>query len=152
MLVEWNATQTTYADDQCIHQAFEAQVERTPDVMAATFQDESLTYRELNARANQLAHRLRALGVGPEALVGVFVERSLDMLVGLLAILKAGGAYVPLDPTYPPGRIGFMLSDANVSVLLTQQRLLGELPPHEAQVVSIDTDSARRSACSPSGL
>ncbi len=96
-----NNTKIEYPQQQCIHQLFEAQVERTPDAVAVVFESEQLTYQELNARANQLAHYLRSLGVKPEVLVGICVERSLAMVIGLLAILKAGGAYVPLDPAYP---------------------------------------------------
>ena len=115
LLKQWNGTQADYASEQCIHKLFEEQAERTPDAIALTFEAQQLTYRELNARANQLAHHLIKLGVGPDApkghdiLVGICVERSLEMVVGLLAILKAGGAYVPLDPAYPSERILFML-------------------------------------------
>src|SRR6266496_5255753 len=104
LLVQWNATQTEYPMDRCVHQLFEAQVECTPDALVVIFEDMQLTYRELNQRANQLAHHLQQLGVGPEVLVGICVERSLEMVVGLLGILKAGGAYIPLDPNYPPER------------------------------------------------
>jgi len=140
LLVEWNNTRTEYPQDKCIHQLFEEQVERTPDHVAVVFEDQKLTYRELNAKANQLAHYLQKLGVGPEVLVGICVERSLLMLIGLLGILKAGGAYVPLDPKYPKERIAFMLEDAQVSVLLTQQTLFETLPQHSAQVVYLDAD------------
>ena len=107
---------------------FEAQANRTPESIAAVFSNRSLTYQELNARANQLAHHLRALGIGSNALIGLFVERSLDMVVGMLGILKAGGAYVPLDPAYPKDRLAFMLDDSQVSALLTQDHLLANLP------------------------
>ncbi|MHC5599837.1 MAG: amino acid adenylation domain-containing protein, partial [Nostoc sp.] len=140
LLLEWNNTQTNYPINQCIHQLFEAQVERTPDAVAVVFEDQQLTYKELNQRANQLAHYLRSLGVKPEVLVGICVERSLSMVIGLLGILKAGGAYVPLDPAYPPSRLAFMLSDSQVPVLLTQQQLVAKLPEHQAQVVCLDTD------------
>ncbi|KYC36593.1 non-ribosomal peptide synthetase [Scytonema hofmannii PCC 7110] len=139
LLVEWNNTQINYSQ-QCIHQLFEAQVECTPDATAVVFEDEQLTYRELNARANQLAHYLRKLGVEPEVLVGICVERSLDMVIGLLGILKAGGAYVPLDPTYPQERLAFILENAQVQVLLTQAQLMEAIPQHKAKVVCIDTD------------
>jgi 4-hydroxyphenylacetate 3-monooxygenase len=109
---ELNDTQTDYPADRCLHHLFEEQVERFPDNIAAVFGDEQLTYRELNQRANHLAHHLQTLGVGPEVLVGVCVERSLEMVVGLLGILKAGGAYLPLDPNYPPERLAMMLTDA----------------------------------------
>ncbi|BBD63728.1 amino acid adenylation [Nostoc commune NIES-4072] len=139
LLLEFNHTQIEYTQDRCIHQLFEEQVERTPDAVALVFDSQQLTYRQLNERANQLANYLRTLGVKPEVLVGICVERSLEMVVGLLGILKAGGAYVPLDPAYPDERLSFMLSDAQVSVLLTQQQLVAGLPNHEA-VVCLDTD------------
>jgi amino acid adenylation domain-containing protein/non-ribosomal peptide synthase protein (TIGR01720 family) len=124
LLVDWNKTQIDYPNDACIHQLFEAQVERTPDAIAIAFEDKQLTYGELNRRANQVAHYLLSLGVGTEVLVGICLERSLEMVVGLLGILKAGGAYVPLDPAYPQERLAFMLADAQVPVLLTQQSLV----------------------------
>ncbi|MEH2171960.1 amino acid adenylation domain-containing protein [Nostoc sp.] len=140
LLIEWNNTQTDYPQDQCIHQLFEAQVEKTPEAIAVVFEDKQLTYLELNQRANQLAHYLQKLGVGPEVLVGICVERSLEMVMGILGILKAGGAYVPLDPAYPKERLAFMLEDAQISVLLTQQRLVARLPKHEAKIVCLDAD------------
>ncbi len=139
LLVEWNDTQSDYPKDACIHQLFEAQVERTPDAVAVVFKKERLTYRELNRRANQVAHYLQALGVGPEVKVGLCMERSLLMVVGLLAILKAGGAYLPLDPAYPQERLAFMLEDSQMSVLLTQKLLLCGLPEHDAEVVCLDS-------------
>ena len=140
LLVEWNNTQTEYPHDKCIHQLFEEQVEKTPDAVAVVFQNQQLTYQELNQRANQLAHYLRTLGVKPEVLVGICVERSIKMIVGLLGILKAGGAYVPLDPSYPKERLAYMLSDAQPSVLLTQQSLVDSLPEHTSQMVCLDAD------------
>jgi amino acid adenylation domain-containing protein/non-ribosomal peptide synthase protein (TIGR01720 family) len=140
LLVEWNDTSVDYPQDKCIHQLFEEQVQRTPDAVAVVFENQQLTYEELNTRANQLAHYLRSLGVGADVLVGICVERSLEMVVGLLGILKAGGAYVPLDPEYPQDRLNFMLADAQVSVLLTQQHLLEKLPEHQARVVHLDND------------
>jgi amino acid adenylation domain-containing protein len=140
LLVEWNDTFAVYPFDKCIHQLFESQVERTPNAVAVVFEGQQLTYRELNARANQLAHHLQALEIRPEVLVGIYVERSLDMVVGLLGILKAGGAYVPLDPAYPQERLVFMLEDAQVPVLLTQKKLLEKLPENGACVVCLDTD------------
>ncbi|MBW4632891.1 MAG: amino acid adenylation domain-containing protein [Iphinoe sp. HA4291-MV1] len=140
LLFEWNNTQIEYPTDKCIHQLFEQQVERTPDAVAVVFENQQLTYQQLNARANQLAHYLQTLGVGPEILIGICVERSLEMIVGLLGILKAGGAYVPLDPAYPQERLSFMLSDSQVKVLLTQQKLAANLPEHTAPVVCLDAD------------
>ncbi|MBW4546343.1 MAG: amino acid adenylation domain-containing protein [Symplocastrum torsivum CPER-KK1] len=140
ILMEWNDTQADYPKDKCIHQLFEEQVELTPDALSVVYEDKQLSYRELNARANQLAHYLQKLGVGPEVLVGIFVERSLEMMVGLLGILKAGGAYVPLDPAYPKERLAFMLSDSQVSVLLTQEKLLAGLPEQGAEAICLDTD------------
>ncbi|GAA6624250.1 amino acid adenylation domain-containing protein [Scytonema sp. NUACC26] len=140
LLVEWNNTTKEYPIDKCIHQLFEEQVTRSPDAIAVVFEEEQLTYRELNQRANRIAHHLKTLGVGPEVLVGICVERSLEMVVGLLGILKAGGAYVPLDPEYPTERLSFMLQDAQVSVLLTQQRLVERLPKSQVQFVYLDTD------------
>jgi len=140
ILVEWNNTARNYPEALCVHQMFEIQVERTPTSVAVTCDDKSLTYQDLNQQANQLAHYLQKLGVGQEVLVGICVDRSLEMVVGLLGILKAGGAYVPLDPTYPKERLAMMLEDAQVPVLLTQQRLVEKLPKHQAQVVFLDTD------------
>ena len=140
LLSEWNQTRTDSWHNLCIHQLLERQVERTPDAVAVIFGNQQLTYRELNQRANQLAHYLQKLGVKPEVFVGICVERSIEMLVGLLGILKAGGAYVPLDSTYPKERLAFMLEDARVPVLLTQQRLLEIIPSHSGQVVCLDTN------------
>jgi amino acid adenylation domain-containing protein len=140
LLFEWNNTTTEYPQDKCIHQLFEEQVEKTPDSVAVVFENQQLTYRELNQQANQLAHHLQTLGVRPEVLVGICVERSLEMVVGLLGILKAGGAYVPLDPHYPQERLDYMLADAGVELLLTQQELLSSLSSHTARVVYLDTD------------
>jgi amino acid adenylation domain-containing protein len=119
LLNTWNATEQPYLLDQCLHERFEAQVERTPDAIAAVFEGQQLTYRSLNAHSNLLAHRLRRLGIGPECLVGVCMQRSLEMVVALLGTLKAGGAYVPLDPSYPADRLNFMVRDSQVQVLLT---------------------------------
>ncbi|MEG5056162.1 condensation domain-containing protein, partial [Microcoleus sp. B13-B6] len=127
LLVEWNNTQTDYSNQTCIHQLFEAQAKQTPNAVAVVFENEQLTYQQLNCRANQLAHHLQKLGVEPEMLVGICVERSLEMMVGLLGILKAGAAYLPLDPAYPKERLTFMLEDAQVPVLLTQQRQVEKL-------------------------
>ncbi len=140
VLVEWNAAKTANPRDLCIHQLFEAQVERTPDSVAVVFETEQLTYGELNRRANQLAHRLRALGVGPEIVVAISLERSSEMVVGLLGILKAGGAYLHLDPAYPKERLAFMLKDAQVSVLLTREHLAAGFAEQNARVICLDTD------------
>ncbi|HBL59459.1 MAG TPA: non-ribosomal peptide synthetase [Cyanobacteria bacterium UBA8803] len=140
LLFEWNDTQTDYPKNQCIHELFEAQVEQSPDAIAVVFEDQHLTYRELNARANQLAHYLQSLGVRPEVLVGICVERSLEMIIGLLGILKAGGAYVPFDPEYPQQRLAFMGEDSQVPVLLTQEKFKEILPYHPAQVICLDSN------------
>ncbi|WP_193197381.1 non-ribosomal peptide synthetase [Nostoc sp. MG11] len=140
LLVEWNDTYTAYPHTKSIHQVFEEQVEQTPESVAVVYEDESLTYRELNDRANQLAHYLQSLGVGTEVLVGICVERSLEMIVGILAILKAGGAYVPLDSSYPQERLAHMLNDSQVSILLTQEQLRAQIPETNAQIVCLDTD------------
>ena len=138
--LEWNQTQADYPKDACIHQLFEEQVEKTPDALVVVFEEQQLTYRELNQRANQLAHHLQSLEVGPEVLVGICIERSLEMVVALLGILKAGGAYVPLDPHYPHERLSYILADSGVKVLLTQQSLLKSLPKNQAQAVCLNSD------------
>jgi len=157
LLVTWNETDLAYPDDKCFHKLFETQVEQTPNAVAVAFASPDdaaimannsptqLTYRELNARANQLAHHLIKLGVGPDVFVGICINRSLEMMVGLLGILKAGGAYVPLDPHFPTERLAFMLSNSEAKVLVTKERLLTEhglmnrLPP-EQQLLYLDTD------------
>ena len=136
---EWNCTETNHPSDQCIHRLIEAQVERRPEATALVFGEHSLSYRELNQRANRLAHRLRELGVGPDVLVGIAVERSLEMVVGLLGILKAGGAYVPLDPEYPRERLAYMIEDSGIGLLLTQSHLHGQLPLPE-DIRSLDLE------------
>ncbi|GFZ92185.1 non-ribosomal peptide synthetase [Okeania sp. KiyG1] len=140
ILIEWNNTTTDYPKDKCIHQLFEEQVEKNPDAIAVVFEEQSLTYSQLNTKANQLAHYLQKLGVVSETLVGICVEPSVEMVIGLLSILKAGGAYVPLDPNYPQERLEYMFADSQVSVLLTQQQILAQLPQHQAQVVFLDRD------------
>jgi amino acid adenylation domain-containing protein len=139
-LAQWNQTFVQYPNHLCLHQLIEAQVERTPDAIAVVFEQEKLTYRELNQRANQLAAHLQTLGVGTDVLVGVCMERSLELVVALLGVLKAGGAYVPLDPGYPQERLAFMLQDAQVPVLLTQSALVKRLPQHQAHVICLDID------------
>jgi amino acid adenylation domain-containing protein len=134
MLVEWNDTTTHYPATTTIHQWFETQVVKTPDHVALVYEDTELSYAALNARANQLAHYLRGIGVGPDILVGICAQRSLDMIIGLLGILKAGGAYVPLDPFYPPERLAYMIADARPLVLLTQQHLQSALPDNAARL------------------
>ncbi|OLE50111.1 MAG: hypothetical protein AUI36_19705 [Cyanobacteria bacterium 13_1_40CM_2_61_4] len=136
-LLEWNDTKRPYPHS-CVHELFEAQVERTPDAVAVVFEDRQLTFRELNRRANQVAHHLRSLGVGPEALVGICVERSLGTVEGLLGVLKAGGAYVPLDPEYPKERLAFMVRDSGLTVLLTQEHLRAKLSEFQTRLVCLD--------------
>jgi amino acid adenylation domain-containing protein len=143
LLVQCNDTKVDYPADVSIQRLFEAQAQRTPEAVAVEFDGRQLCYRELNERANQLAHYLRGMGVGPDTLVGVSMERSLEMVVALYGVLKAGGAYVPIDPEYPQERVTFMLQDANVGVLLTQVRLASLLPSHNGRVVCVDGDWER---------
>ncbi|MEZ4729299.1 MAG: amino acid adenylation domain-containing protein [Caldilineaceae bacterium] len=164
LLMDWNNTTTDYPKNKCLHHLFEEQVARTPDAVAVVMAGEEVTrwqgdkvnspnavtpspphpvtlsYSELNARANQLAHHLQSLGVGPEVLVGICVERSIEMVIGLLGILKAGGAYVPLDPTYPPERLAYMLTNAQAPLLLTQASLLARLPAQQARAFCLDSE------------
>ena len=140
MLVQWNATAADYPRQYCVHQLFEEQSERTPDAIACQFENQQISYRELNQRANQLGRFLQRRGVGPGHRVGIFVERSLDMMIGLLGIQKSGAAYVPLDPAYPTERLRVTLDDAHLPILLTQQRLVASMPEHTAEVVCLDTD------------
>ncbi len=132
ILDQWNETRAEYPAERCLHELFEEQVERTPTATAIQYEDRTLSYAELNARANRLARYLREQGVGPDSRVGICVERSLEMVVGLLGILKAGGAYVPLDPSYPAQRLKYMLSDSTPVLLLTDETgrvaLSGEVP------------------------
>ncbi|MEU6869016.1 amino acid adenylation domain-containing protein, partial [Streptomyces sp. NPDC046876] len=141
LVVEWNDTAADFPHDLCVHELVEAQASAQPDAPAVVFGDQQLTYAQLNAKANQLAHHLRSLGVGRESLVAVCLDRGLDMIVSLLGVLKAGGAYVPLDPQYPAERLAFMLADTAAPVLLTQSSLRPQLPDHDAQTVCIDTDA-----------
>ncbi|MGZ4134728.1 MAG: amino acid adenylation domain-containing protein, partial [Tumebacillaceae bacterium] len=138
LLVKWNETQAEYPTDACLHQMFEAHAVRTPDAVAVAFGDQQMTYGELNCRANQLAHRLQRMGVGVDVLVGICMERSVEMIVAVFGILKAGGAYVPLDATYPKERLAFMLSDAQTPVVLTQERLLDKLSTHQGDVICLE--------------
>lgn len=138
ILIGWNDTQVAYPQGVLLHELFEAQVERTPEGIAVDYDGQQLSYRELNQRANQLAHYLRTLSVAPDALVGVCMERSLEMVVALYGVLKAGGAYVPIDPEYPEERIAYMLEDAGFSVLLTQRRVLDRLPACSAKTLCLD--------------
>jgi amino acid adenylation domain-containing protein len=154
LLVEWNDTGEDYATTRCVHEMFEQQAEATPDAVALCFGQQALSYGELNERANRLAHHLRRLGVGSEVPVGICVERSLEMVVGLIGILKAGGAYVPLDSIHPKERLALMLDDAQVKVLLTQESLLERLPEQMAQTICLDRDwamIAEESAANPLG-
>ncbi|MGD1075767.1 MAG: amino acid adenylation domain-containing protein [Thermodesulfovibrionales bacterium] len=141
LLVEWNATATDSPKDLCIHELFEAHVERTPDALAVVFENQQLTYRELNALANKLAHYLRRQEVGPEVPVGICMERSLGLIIGILGILKAGGVYVPLDMAYPEERLAFMLEDASPLVILTQRRLAEKFHNTKARILRIDAES-----------
>ncbi|MBD2410049.1 non-ribosomal peptide synthetase [Nostoc calcicola FACHB-389] len=139
LLVEWNATKTTYPQGKCIHQLIETQVDKTPDAIAVIFGGQKLTYRQLNEQANQLAHYLKALGVKADTLVGICIERSLEMIVGLLGILKAGGAYVPLDSAYPAERLSEIVNDAQVSILVTMQQWATVSAEHSLEIVCLDT-------------
>jgi amino acid adenylation domain-containing protein len=138
LLKEWNETKTDYSYNKCIHQLIEEQAERTPDAIAVVFENQQLTYAQLNNRANQLAHYLRSLGVETEVIVGLCVERSLEMIVTLIGILKAGGAYLPLDPEYPQARLQFMLEDSQIPLLLTQHSLIDKLPNHQGQTLFLE--------------
>ena len=142
-LVTWNATTQTYPGDRCVHELLEEQADRTPDAVALACGEEEITYRELDAGANRLGHRLRALGVGPGTLVGICLDRSIEMVVSVLAILKAGGAYVPLDPSYPQERLRLIMEDSAVRVVVTESSLETRLPSHRAAVVALDRERVR---------
>ena len=148
VLVAWNDTATAYPADLCIHQLFEAQVERTPEAVALVFEQQHLSYRELNARANQLAHQLMANGVGPDRLVGICTKRSVALIVGILGVLKAGGAYLPLDPGVPLKRLRFMLVDTGVTLLLTQTMLMATMP-QVAPLLDLELDRADEPSTNP---
>ncbi len=139
LLVEWNKTQVAYPTQRCVHQLFEDQATRTPDALAISSHEGTLTYHELNQKANQLAHYLRRRGVGPEVMVGLCLNRSLDLIVGLLGILKAGGAYIPFDPAYPAERLTYMLEDSQASLLITQHEFAAQFS-HASTVICLDTD------------
>ncbi|HEX3271775.1 MAG TPA: AMP-binding protein, partial [Ktedonobacterales bacterium] len=151
-LAEWNTTWQGFPQDVCVPQLVANQAAMTPDAVALVIGSNEITYRELNRRANQLAYHLQSLGVGPDMFVAVCLERSEDMVVGLLGALKAGAAFVPLDPAYPPMRLAFMLEDSHASVLITRQAEAMRLPPHSAYTVCLDRDAAllaRRSVADP---
>jgi amino acid adenylation domain-containing protein len=152
LLVEWNDTRTEYPTDVPLHKFIEEQARRTPEAVAVVYESEQLTYRELNRRANQLAHRLKNLQVGPDVLVAVCMERSLELVVSLLAILKAGGAYVPLDPEYPRERLDTMLRDANPPVVLAQSHLADRLPAGVQEIIYLDCDWSSVVSESPEDL
>lgn len=149
LLDTWNATEVSYPQDVCIHTLFEAQVARTPDAIAIHFQDQQITFRELDQRANQLANYLRHLGVGPEILVGLCLERSITLLIAMLAILKAGGAYVPLDPTYPTERLVTIVRDSQILLLVSQRKFLGHLAFHNTICLDDDWEKIARESYGP---
>ena len=139
LLIDWNDTKTEYSPE-CFHQLFEIQVRETPDAIALVFNEQQLTYRELNIRSNQLAHRLQKLGIVPDRLVGIWIERSPEMIIAILGILKAGGAYLPLDPSVPQERLNFMLADAQVSLLLTSSNSIDRFEDFSYPIIDIDKD------------
>ena len=145
ILIDWNSTQVDYPEGKCLHDLVAMQAERTPDAVAVKFEGNQITYRELHSRSEQLALRLESLGVGPDIPTGLYLERSFDMIVGLLGVLKAGGVCLPLDPTYPKDRLAFMLAETQAPVVLTQARLASELPRHTAKVLCLDIDSQLQS-------
>jgi amino acid adenylation domain-containing protein len=140
LLIEWNDTKLDYPANECLHELFEKQVKQAPQAVAVEFEGKRLTYSELNSRANQLGHYLRDMGVGPDTLVGVFIERSLEMVVALLGVLKAGGAYVPLDPSFPQSRLSYMVEDSGMRVLITHRELDKNLQTQPASIVRLDSD------------
>jgi natural product biosynthesis luciferase-like monooxygenase protein len=140
ILRSWNDTQVDFPREACIHELFEAQAARTPDAVAVVFEDRALSYRELSRRSSQLAGHLQGLGIGPDGLVGIYLNRSVEMAVAVLGVLKAGGAYVPLDPTYPADRIEHMIADSRASVILVREPLLEQLPKGSAEIVALDRD------------
>ncbi len=151
-LREWNDTEAPYPADVCLHELFERQAERTPHAVAVEFEGTRLTYAELNSRANQLARYLREAGVGPDTLVGVFMERSLEMVIALYGVLKAGGAYVPLDPSFPQSRLSYMVEDSRMRVLVTHHGLAEDLPIQPEVIVHLDSDESKIARCSADRL
>ncbi|HVG19606.1 MAG TPA: condensation domain-containing protein, partial [Blastocatellia bacterium] len=147
-----NPSQAHYPKQHTIHQLFELQVERSPDAVALRFEDQTLTYRELNSRANRLAHHLRSLGAGPESLVGILADRSIEMIVAIIGVIKSGAAYVPLDPAYPKQRLELIISDAHLDLIVTQAHLLEQLPQHQSRIVCLDKDWAVISSLSDANL
>ncbi len=142
VIVEWNQTAAEYPRESCVHELFEQQVEMTPDAVAVVYEGESLTYLELNRRANQLAHYLQKLGVGPESIIGICLDRSVEMVVAVLGVLKAGGAYLPLDPAYPKERLQFMLEDSQSKLLITEEAFLEGLPSERIERICLDRESS----------
>ena len=142
LFVEWNTVRDEDFEENFFYRGFESHAERSPDAVAVVFEDEQLTYRELNSRSNQLAHHLQALGVGPDVLVGICMERSPELVVAILGTHKAGGACVPLDPAFPKEWFAFALEDTRVSVILTQNRFLAKLPSHKGHVLCLDSNWA----------
>ncbi|WP_139488457.1 non-ribosomal peptide synthetase [Brevibacillus dissolubilis] len=141
LLIEWNQTEADYPHERCIHEWFETQAQETPDAIAVEHGDQSVTYAELNLRANQLAHHLQKNGAGSDQLIGICTERSIEMIVGILGVMKAGAAYVPIDPAHPQERIAYMLEDTQAKLVLTQSALLPILPATEAKVICLDSES-----------
>ncbi|AFY95268.1 amino acid adenylation domain-containing protein [Chamaesiphon minutus] len=150
--LEWNATDRPYPTNKCIHHLFEERANLNPDAIAVRLEDKYLTYAQLNQRANRLARYLQTLGVKPDAMVGISVERSIEMVVGILGILKAGGAYVPLDPTYPSERLELMITDTEIEIVLTASRSIDRLPPSQAKLIFLDRDLADVDALSGDNL
>jgi len=152
LLAKLNTTEAEYASDKCVHELFELQVERAPEATAVVFGNEQWTYRQLNEQANKLARYLRQIGVSLDMPVGLFINRSVLMVIGLLGILKAGGAYVPYDPTYPKARLATMFQEVPISILLTQESLINHLPEHKAKIVCLDTDQEQFTRGTPENL
>jgi non-ribosomal peptide synthetase component F len=143
LLVQWNATQAPYPRERCVHELFAEQAARTPEAVALVYVEQTLSYGELERRANQLGQYLKTLGVGPDVIVGVCLERSLELVIGVLGVLKAGGAYLPLEPQYPAPRLAYMLQDAQAPVVLTRSGWLTQLPETLATCVCLDRDAER---------